>query len=105
LFFQAGFLCSLGYHGTHSVDQAGLKLRNPSASASQVLGLKVCATTTPSSSSFKHPHPNQVDQKVLGANVSYIKDGYRFFNKLSKSRRLYNTMINVNDGIWTDNDV
>jgi hypothetical protein len=35
--------------GTHSEDQAGLKLRNPpassSASASRVLGLKVCATT------------------------------------------------------------
>ena len=31
--------------GTHSVDQAGLKLRNPPASASGVLGLKVCATT------------------------------------------------------------
>jgi hypothetical protein len=27
------------------VDQAGLKLRNPPASASQVLGLKTCATT------------------------------------------------------------
>jgi hypothetical protein len=26
--------------GTHSVDQAGLKLRNPPASASQVLELK-----------------------------------------------------------------
>jgi hypothetical protein len=32
--------------GTHSVDQAGLELRNPPASASQALGLKVCATTT-----------------------------------------------------------
>jgi hypothetical protein len=32
--------------GTHFVDQAGLKLRNLPASASQVLGLKVCATTT-----------------------------------------------------------
>jgi hypothetical protein len=31
--------------GTHFVDQAGLKLRNPPASASQVLGLKACATT------------------------------------------------------------
>jgi hypothetical protein len=31
--------------GTHSVHQAGLKLRNPPASASQVLGSKVCATT------------------------------------------------------------
>jgi hypothetical protein len=31
--------------GTHSVDQAGLELRNLPASASQVLGLKACATT------------------------------------------------------------
>jgi hypothetical protein len=34
--------------GTHFVDQAGLELRNPPASASQVLGLKAC-TTTPGS--------------------------------------------------------
>jgi hypothetical protein len=33
-----------GCPGTHSVDQAGLELRNLPASASQVLGLKVCAT-------------------------------------------------------------
>jgi hypothetical protein len=38
-------LCSPGCPGTHSVDQAGLELRNPLASASQVLGLKACATT------------------------------------------------------------
>jgi hypothetical protein len=38
-------LCSPYCPGTHSVDQAGLKLRNPPVSASQVLGLKVCATT------------------------------------------------------------
>jgi hypothetical protein len=38
-------LCSPGCPGTHSVDQAGLKLRNPPASASRVLGLKACATT------------------------------------------------------------
>jgi hypothetical protein len=37
-------LCSPGCPGTHSVDQAGLKLRNPPASA-QVLRLKACATT------------------------------------------------------------
>jgi hypothetical protein len=37
-------LYSPGCPGTHSVDQAGLELRNPPASASQVLGLKVCAT-------------------------------------------------------------
>jgi hypothetical protein len=38
-------LCSPGCPGIHCVDQAGLELRNLPASASQVLGLKVCATT------------------------------------------------------------
>jgi hypothetical protein len=40
-------LCSPGCPGTHSVDQAGLVLKNlpASASASKVLGLKACATT------------------------------------------------------------
>ncbi|CAH6777520.1 Gm4707 [Phodopus roborovskii] len=37
-------VCSPGCPGTHSVDQAGLELREPTASASQLLGLKVCAT-------------------------------------------------------------
>ena len=38
-------LCSPGCPGTHFVNQAGLELRNPPASASRVLGLKACATT------------------------------------------------------------
>jgi hypothetical protein len=38
-------LYSPGCPGTHFVDQVGLELRNPPASASQVLGLKACATT------------------------------------------------------------
>jgi hypothetical protein len=38
-------LCIPGCPGAHFVDQAGLELRNPPASASQVLGLKACATT------------------------------------------------------------
>jgi hypothetical protein len=38
-------LYSPGCSGTHSVDQAGLALRNPPASAYQVLGLKACTTT------------------------------------------------------------
>jgi hypothetical protein len=37
-------LCSPGCPGTHFIDQAGLELRNPPASASRVLGLKVCTT-------------------------------------------------------------
>jgi hypothetical protein len=38
-------LYSLGCHGSHFVDQAGLKLRNPPASASWVLGLKAYTLT------------------------------------------------------------
>jgi hypothetical protein len=38
-------LYSPGCPGAHFVDQAGLELRNPPASASRVLGLKECATT------------------------------------------------------------
>jgi hypothetical protein len=44
-------LYSPGCPGTHFVDQAGLKLRNPPASASRVLGLKAC-TTTPGKNVF-----------------------------------------------------
>jgi hypothetical protein len=44
-FFKTGFLCSPGCPGIHSVDQAGLELRDLPASASQVLGLKAWATT------------------------------------------------------------
>jgi hypothetical protein len=36
-FLETGFLCSLGYLGTYSVDQVGLELRDPPAFASQVL--------------------------------------------------------------------
>jgi hypothetical protein len=45
-FWDRVFLYSHGCPGTHFIDQAGLKLRNPPASASQVLELKMCATTT-----------------------------------------------------------
>jgi hypothetical protein len=44
LFRDRVSLYSPGCPGTHFVDQAGLELRNPPASASWVLGLKVCAT-------------------------------------------------------------
>jgi hypothetical protein len=37
-------LYSPGCPGTHFVDQAGLELRDPPASASRVLGLKACTT-------------------------------------------------------------
>jgi hypothetical protein len=44
--FQNGVLLySLGYAGTHSVYQAGLKCRDLPASTSQVLGLEACTVT------------------------------------------------------------
>ena len=53
LFFQDRVsLCCSGCPGTHFVDQAGFKLRNPPASASQMLGLKECATTPGTSTYF-----------------------------------------------------
>jgi hypothetical protein len=45
-------LCSSGCPGTHSVDQAGLELRNLPASASQVLGLKAYTTAARQCSTF-----------------------------------------------------
>jgi hypothetical protein len=45
VFRDRASLCNPGCPRTHSVDQAGL-VRNPPASASQVLGLKVYASTT-----------------------------------------------------------
>ena len=45
VFQDWGFLCSPGFPGIHSVEQVGLELRNLPTSASQVLGLKACATT------------------------------------------------------------
>jgi hypothetical protein len=40
LFRDRASQCSLGCPGTHFVDQAGLKLRNPPASASPSAGIK-----------------------------------------------------------------
>jgi hypothetical protein len=55
-------LYSPGCPGTHSVDQAGLELRNLPASASQVLGLKVCATPP----GFKGSLESHLDAIFLG---------------------------------------
>ena len=50
-FRERVYLCSHSCPGTHSVDQAGRKLRDLPVSASQVLGLKVC-TTMPCACSY-----------------------------------------------------
>ena len=61
-------LCSPSCFGTHSVDQAGLELRNSPASASQVLGLKACATTP-------------------GQHVAFYSDKRNYIEKESKQRQ------------------
>jgi hypothetical protein len=44
-FFETGFFCVALAVLELNLDQAGLELRNPPASASRVLGLKPCPTT------------------------------------------------------------
>jgi hypothetical protein len=64
-FFETGFLCvALAVLETHCVDQTGLGLRNPPASASQVLGLKACTTTARQSGSL---------MKELGGGLRDVK--------------------------------
>ena len=46
-------VCSSSCSGTHSVAQSGLSLRDPPASSSQVLKLKVCMSPPPIIFSFK----------------------------------------------------
>jgi hypothetical protein len=53
VFLDRVSLYSPGCPGTHFVDQAGLELRNPPASASQVLGLKACTTMQGNTPVFK----------------------------------------------------
>jgi hypothetical protein len=60
--------------GTHFVDQAGLELRNPPASASRVLGLKVCATT---------PGDRKILKRLTQALGNGSKKGLRHASHLS----------------------
>jgi hypothetical protein len=62
-------LCSPGCPGTHFADQAGLELRNPPASASQVLGLKVCTTTTRLDIVFKEESHSLFYWKLTSENL------------------------------------
>jgi hypothetical protein len=58
-FYDRVSLYSPGCPGTHSVDQPGLELRNLPACASQVLGLKACATTAQLVSFLKQLYRNR----------------------------------------------
>jgi hypothetical protein len=60
-------LCSPGCPETHFVDQAGLELRNLPASASQMLGLKACATTA---WLIKYPYTSMIVYICLAQGVA-----------------------------------
>jgi hypothetical protein len=66
-FWDRVSLCSPSCPGTHSVDQTGLKLRNTPASASQVLGLKACATTA-RQLFLDSMHPDACAHHILGVS-------------------------------------
>jgi hypothetical protein len=66
--------CSPGCPGTHFVDQAGLELRNPPASASRVLGLKAYATT-PGKGSVSNLDSIILQLYRLHKPVSYLGKG------------------------------
>jgi hypothetical protein len=59
--------------GTHFVDQAGLELRNPPASASRVLELKACATTPSKFYFFSMKNTLQRHLPLLETNLLKIK--------------------------------
>jgi hypothetical protein len=65
------FLCSSDCPGTHSVDQAGLELRNLPASASQVLGIKTYATMSNDIKLFKR-------EKGVGASLPAASVGLAY---------------------------
>jgi hypothetical protein len=70
--FLFGFLYSPGCSGTHFVDQAGLELRNPPASASQMLGVKACTTPGHFILSFS-PSPPPGDAQTLETRSAQLE--------------------------------
>jgi hypothetical protein len=87
-------LCSPGCPGTHFVDQAGLELRNPPASASQVLVLKACATTAGQATNFwahRWPRLILVDHKrnrhECERQICGESEGFRDGGKVSMQGR------------------
>ena len=76
-------LYSPGCPGAHFVDQAGLELRNPPASASRVLGLKACATTPGSYlllDGICVPSTRRLFELLYGIFAIHIETTLNFFN-------------------------
>jgi hypothetical protein len=72
LFFKTGFLCVALAILELTVDHTGLELRNPPASASQVLGLKACATTAGTAHDFNTSTQEVEAGLEVEANVVYM---------------------------------
>jgi hypothetical protein len=81
-------LCSPGCPGTHFVDQAGLELRNSSASASQVLGLKVCATTAQIESVCICIYTYICMQLVISDNLKESQGTWKIWREEQKRRNV-----------------
>ncbi|EDL32946.1 mCG128136, partial [Mus musculus] len=64
-----------GCPGTHSVDQAGLELRNPPASASRVLGLKAYVREFLCDHQDSIQRPSLKKQNKLKKNVAQQEKG------------------------------
>jgi hypothetical protein len=108
-------LYSPGCPGTHFVDQVGLDLRKPPASASRVLGLKACATT-PCAIYFLLPHLQQ--RCCVPPTIKFIFCGYYtrtskliyFSAPVSKGERTWckqsslisfvKPCLTLNDNLW-----
>jgi hypothetical protein len=86
-FFETGFLCiALAVLELTFVDQAGLELRNPPASASQVLGLKTCVPPRPALFLFVCLFVCFFNVRAMGRLVlEYLKQGVWHFIQMSKT--------------------
>ena len=83
LYFKAGFLC---------VALAGLELRDPPASASRVLGLKACATTTTTTQTLilllhlsQIRRISEAQRGQAGSPASHSKHGQSLCSRLTLS--------------------
>ena len=97
-------LCSPGCPGTHFVDQAGLKLRNPPASAPQVLGLKACATTARPEILFFKKYLSSVFYIFFWTTACYLNNfkekGYASERKLVTNACGFQVEVVANGKYW-----
>jgi hypothetical protein len=91
VFWDRVSLYSPGCPGTHFVDQAGLELRNPPASASQVLGLKafhlpvcLCTTFKPGDWGSQKEVSNPLELELQIIVSHYVVTGNQVYGRLQE---------------------